>query len=101
MDARTLFPVLIAALLAGCATPEPIVIREPVEVKVPVPVRIEPPAELVAPYVPADIPEFVSPGDPEAAAALTSEGLARLRAIMRALMVRDAAWRAWSSAPVD
>jgi len=98
MAARAVSLILLA--LAGCAAPEPIVVREPVEVRVPVPVRATPPAELMAPYRPGKLPEFVAPDAEDAAAALTADGLAELRAILRALTTRDGAWRAWATEPV-
>lgn len=100
--AARIVSLIAAAVLAGCASPapDPLVIREPVEIRVPVPVRAEPPAELATPYQPAVLPEFVSPAREDAAAALTPEGLARLRVLLRELVTREQAWRAWAADPI-
>lgn len=85
-------------LLAGCAAqPVKEVIKVPVEVKVPVYIQAVPPGELSRPYVPVNIPEFVSPLDKSAIVALTPEGLDRLKVILRTLVTRDKAWREWAN----
>lgn len=88
----------VALLLVGCSTPKPVpeVIRVPVEVVKPIYVKPAAPGELMRPYVPTAVPEFVSPQDKSAIVALTPEGLDRLKVILRTLTTRDAAWREWA-----
>lgn len=91
--------LLVCALfLAGCAAqPAKEVVRVPVEVKVPVYVQAAAPGELKRPYVPVNIPEFVSPQDKSAIVALTPDGLDSLKVILRTLVTRDKAWREWAN----
>lgn len=85
----------LCLLLVGCGTvPEPI--RVPVEVVKPIYVMPDAPGELMRPYVPLNIPEFVSPTDKSAIVALTPEGLDHLKVILRTLVTRDKAWREWA-----
>lgn len=88
----------LAVLLSGCSTAAkvPETIRVPVEVVKPVYVMPAVPGELARPYVPLNIPEFVSPDDKSAIVALTPEGLDQLKVILRTLVTRDKAWREWS-----
>jgi hypothetical protein len=67
------------------------------EVLVPVPTKAAPPDWLMVDYKPDDIPEFVSPSDPKASSALTSEGERALRLIITDLQARLAEWRAWAN----
>lgn len=87
--------VLLALILAGCV--ETRYVDRPLEVRVPVPVERAAPAWLAQPYVPEQLPAFVSPQDPSAKAALAEPDLNHLKAILRTLTTRDAAWRAWAS----
>jgi hypothetical protein len=80
--------------LPGCVAQERIVTKE---VLVPVPTKAAPPDWLMVDYKPDDIPEFVSPSDPKASSALTSEGERALRLIITDLQARLAEWRAWAN----
>lgn len=89
--------LMACVLLSGCAAaPVPETIRVPVEVVKPIYVKAVPPGELARPYKPVDLPEFVSPEDKSAIVALTPEGLKRLQVILRTLVTREEAWRAWA-----
>lgn len=92
--------VLIAVLLlAGCESAPvapPVVRTETVTVEVPVAVARTPPAELVQPYQPRRLPEFVPPDDAQASSALTPEGERRLLRLLSDLLARDEAWRVWA-----
>jgi hypothetical protein len=80
-------------LLSGCATPN--IIVETQEVMVPVPYRVTPPPELMAPYVPKELPEFI-PVNETATSCLTPLGEQRLREIIIDLRLRDEGWRTWA-----
>jgi hypothetical protein len=87
--------ILIAILfLSGCSVPR--VFVETQEVKVPVPYRVTPPPELVAPYHPRSLPEFVSKEHEEASSCLTPLGEQRLREVIIDLRLRDELWRTWA-----
>lgn len=88
--------LILVSVLVGCATPEPIIIREPVEVLVPVPVNPVFPSALTTSYQPKKLPNFISPSDPTASAALSEQGLIDLRVMIRDLVTRDAAWQAFA-----
>lgn len=81
------------ALVAGCAC-EPEVVTRTVEVQVPIATRIEPPAELLAPMQTMP-PTFVAPGDADALAALTPQGVRELKALIDQLLGRVEQWQAW------
>lgn len=89
-----------AVLLWGCAGARPGEVRrtEILRVHKPVPVRAEAPPELLAPFEPGELPEFVSPQDPAASSALTPEGEARLKRLVLELLSRFEALRAWAGA---
>lgn len=95
MAARILFA---AALIAGCAGPEPrverITIREPVEVAVPVPVPCSIEPALLAPMA-VELPEFVATCPP-ASSGLTPEGERKLQRLLVAHAQRIRAWQAWA-----
>lgn len=91
--------VLLALILAGCTTTE--YVDRPVEVLVPVQVERRAPEWLVAPYQPAALPRFIHPSDPAAKAALSEQGLADLKVILRMLKERDNGWRAWAVTPAE
>lgn len=92
--------VLALAVLASACTRE-VIVYQPVEIEVPVPVRAVPPAELSRPYRPEPLPRFISPQDPAAKAALSSEDLNHLKTVLRTLATRDAAWRAWATTETE
>jgi hypothetical protein len=92
----------VALSLAGCVTPptprcEPLVKVETVRVEVPVPVRRAPPPELLEPYRPAELPEFVPACTQGATSALTPRDEKRLKALLDGYVTRDAAWRSWAA----
>lgn len=91
--------VLLALILSGCTTTE--YVDRPVEVLVPVPVERAAPTWLVAPYQPDSLPRFIHPSDPAAKAALSEQGLADLKVILRMLKERDNGWRAWAVTPTE
>lgn len=97
MALRHLFVALTAALVGCAAPPERVIVHEPVEVKVSVPVRVAPPAELLAPYRPERVPEFVRPDDPAATSALTAEGEKALKRILLEQRIREKAWIDWAT----
>lgn len=86
--------VLLALILSGCTTTE--YVDRPVEVLVPVQVERTAPTWLAAPYQPDSLPRFIRPSDPAAKAALSEQGLADLKVILRMLVERDNGWRAWA-----
>lgn len=82
-------PLIIAVLLAGCAS------SNPLRVEVPVMQRAEPPAELLAPITPpAGV--FSPPGAVGAIACITPSGKDGLVSYVDALRQRVAAWEAWA-----
>lgn len=89
--------LLLITLIAGCATPEQVIVYRPVEVMVPVEVPRTPPAELAAAYRPQPLPKFISPQAPDAAVALSKQDLNHLKTLLRTLHTRDEAWREWAS----
>lgn len=93
--ARSAIPVAaIVLLIAGCAsTPRTIIETE--EVYIPVVTVPDAPEGLADPYDPPPLPLFISPTDERAAAALSDDGLTRLRLLLRELTARDEAWRAF------
>ena len=90
------FVLLIALIVVGCATPDPIVITETVEVEAPYYVEREAPAWLAEPYKPESLPEFIAPGN-GAVVGLSKEGAEKLRELIRTLYERDGAWRDWAT----
>lgn len=95
--AQTLMVAVAAVALSACGPrPDRVIVHDTVEVRVPVYMRLQPPAELARQYVPGELPEFISPLDSGAAVALSSDGARGLRALLRDLMARDDAWRAWA-----
>lgn len=93
------FVLLALTLLVGCTTTKTVYVDRPFEVLVPVPVAPTAPAWLASPYVPAAVPQFTSPKDPDAHAALTAGGLSDLKVLLRTLVERDRAWREWATNP--
>ena len=91
--------VLLALILAGCTTTE--YVDRPVEVLVPVQVERAAPTWLISPYAPESLPSFIHPSDPAAKAALSEQGLADLKVILRMLKERDNGWRAWAITPTE
>lgn len=97
MAFRYLFVALIV-LLAGCATkPARAFTCEAVKVDVPVKVRVTPPAELLTPYQPEQLPEFVRPDHPDATSGLTAEGEKALKRILFEQRLREKAWIEWAT----
>ena len=93
---RSVLVLILAAVLAGCAsTPE--TIYKTVTVSVPVPVKAKAPDTLIEPYTPVHLPKFTSPADPAAKVALSAEDLNHLKTLLRTLVTRDEAWRAWAN----
>jgi hypothetical protein len=84
----------LVLLLSGCAAPR--VVVETQEVMVPVPYRVTPPPELVEPYRPKGLPEFVSKDHEEASSCLTPMGEQKLREVIIELRLRDELWRTWA-----
>ena len=91
--------VLLALILSGCTTTE--YVDRPVEVLVPVQVGRPAPTWLISAYVPDALPRFIHPSDPAAKAALSEQGLADLKVILRMLKERDNGWRAWAITPTE
>lgn len=91
--------LLLALTLTGCTTTE--YIDRPVEVLVPVQVGRPAPTWLAAPYQPDSLPRFIHPSDPAAKAALSEQGLADLKVILRMLVERDNGWRVWAITPTE
>lgn len=91
--------VLLALILSGCTTTE--YVDRPVEVLVPVQVERTAPTWLISPYAPESLPRFIHPSDPAAKAALSEQGLADLKVILRMLKERDNGWRAWAITPAE
>lgn len=89
-----LFLASLVVLLAGCATPEPVV--RVVEINVPVAVRPVPPEFLLQPDPPAP-PIFVAPDAPGITSALTPEGERALRAYTDFWISYWEAWTAWAT----
>lgn len=95
------FALVLTTLLSAQACTREVIVYRPVEIEVPVPVRAVPPAELSRPYRPEPLPRFISPQDPAAKAALSSEDLNHLKTMLRTLATRDAAWRAWATTETE
>lgn len=91
--------LLLALLLAGCATKPAQQVTKFVEVPTPVYVKAKAPGELMRKYIPTHVPQFVAPSDPGAVVALTAEELDNLKVFLRTLITRDAAWREWAASP--
>jgi len=90
--------VLLTSVLVGCgSTVETVIVREPVEVLVPVQVKPEFPQRLLTPYKPVTLPTFISPNDPKAVVGLSETDLLQLRVLIRDLVTRDSAWRAFAN----
>lgn len=87
---------LTLLVLIGCSTPEVKYVTRTVQVDVPVYTRATPPPELMGQYKPEPMPVFVFLDDPNAKAALTSEGIDALWMMIADMVARDAAWRAWA-----
>lgn len=83
-------------LLAGCAA-DP----QCQTIEVLVPVRADPPADLATAPVFKQLPRFITPSDPAAKAALSETDLNLLKTLLRTLVTRDEAWRAWASTPPE
>lgn len=83
--------------MAGCSGRPPEIVYQSVEVLVPVEVARNPPDTLAAPYTPSRLPRFISPRDPGAKVALSAGELNHLKAVLRTLVTRDEAWRAWAT----
>jgi len=93
---RSVLVLILVAALTGCASaPEPI--YKTVTVSVPVPVKVRAPDILIQPYHPVHLPKFTSPTDPAAKVALSAEDLNHLKTLLRTLVTRDEAWRAWAN----
>ncbi len=91
--------VFLALVVTGCAPTK--YVDRPVEVLVPVPVERTAPTWLISPYAPESLPRFIHPSDPAAKAALSEQGLADLKVILRMLKERDNGWRAWAVTPTE
>lgn len=88
---------LVLVLLSGCSTRPPEQVIRYVEVSVPVYVKDSAPAELMRKYTPTHVPQFVDPSDPSAVVALTPDQLDNLKVMLRTMVNRDDAWRAWAT----
>lgn len=99
--AALLLPTII---MGGChhKIPDPIVVTKVqiVEAKIPVPVKVKAPDDLMAPLT-SPLPVFIAPTDPLASSALSAEGERTLRGLVEDLLGRLAAWKAWTSTPLD
>lgn len=105
MASRRLSALIFAAALAACAgkevIPEPeLTITAPAPgLDVPVPTKREPPAELLEPFRPETLPEFLPPQDPRVTSGVTKEGERALMLLIHDLHSALEAWRAWARSP--
>lgn len=89
-----IFLVVLLLAIASCSS-DPVIQVEYREVQVPVPYRSVPPTELATPYIPERLPVFLQPG--QGVVSLDEQGVNDLKTILRTLITKDEAWRAWSS----
>lgn len=106
MATRRLSALIFALALGACASdkeviPEPeLTITEPGPgLDVPVPTRREPPAELLEPFRPEALPEFLPPQDARVTSGVTKEGERALMLLIHDLRSALEAWRAWATSP--